>query len=370
MSMKQKYFKFTIPVVTLLVCVIFLEIGLSFYYGKNDEYFIWKPHLEYSFGLDDITLRGVSKNAKSIFSSLGARSDELLNTKQFKVISFGGSTTECAALDQDATWTQILQSSLNAEAGGLPIWVGNFGKSGKDSNHHILQTQEMLKNEQLSDAKMVLYLVGFNDLNRAIRNTDMYINNDPEILKRSAFMVVPDQHLPLHRRTAIWKFLKDLRYKRQLKKYGKEELAELYKQVRKKRIDVKKISDMPNLELGLQHYKKNIDSLISLCRAKGKEPIFITQPVLWRPNISVESEQLLYTYFDERENLTTKTLYECMTIFNDALMEVTKKNNVVCIDVFESAEEDWFYDDCHFNKKGAKNVAQIITKRLKPLLRM
>ena len=368
-KMKQKLFKITVPFFAILLCLLIIEIALSFIYGKNDTYYVWEPHLEYHFGLDDVTLRGVSKNAKSTFNSIGARSDELTANKQFKILSFGGSTTECAALDQDATWTQILQASLNAQGNGPSYWVGNFGKSGKDSNHHILHTQEMLNNKVLNDAKMALFLMGFNDLNRAIRHPEKYINNDPEILKRSAFMVVPDQHLPLYRRTAIWKFLKDIRFKRRLKKYDKEELAELYKQVRQKRIDAKKISDMPDLTEGLEHYKKNIAHLISMCRAKGIKPIFITQPVLWRPEISPESERLLYTYFPERENLTTAALFQCMRIFNEALIEETKKHNATCIDVFNASQEDWFYDDCHFNQNGAEKLATIIVENLKPLLK-
>lgn len=367
--MNQRIFKLLVPLGALLICVILIEVGLSFFFGKNDTYYIWRPHLEYTFGLDDVTLRGVSKFARSTYSSIGARSDEISAQPSYKIAAFGGSTTECAALDQDATWTQLLQSGLNQESKHGPFWVGNFGKSGNDSHHHIIQTKKILENEQLRDTQLVLYLVGFNDVNRAMQNEDKYLNFDPEKLRRAAFMVVPDEDLPLHRRTALWKFLKHVRFNLRLNKYEKEELAELYKEVRKKRLEVKKTRLMPNLETALERYKNNIDSLITLCRAMNKTPVIITQPVLWRPDITEASEQVLYTFFDERENLETETLFQCMKLFNEASIEVAEHNNALYIDLFNHSREDWFYDDCHFNKNGAQQVADIIVSEIKPLLK-
>jgi len=367
--MNQRLFKILVPLFTLGICVVFIEIGLSFYFGKNDTYYVWRPHLEYTFGLDDVTLRGVSKFARSTYSSLGIRSDEISPQITYKIAAFGGSTTECAALDQNATWTQLIQSSLNKDKGKDNFWVGNFGKSGNDTHHHILQTKKMLENKQLNDTKLVLYLVGFNDANRAMKNMNKYLNLDQEELRRASFMVVPDEDLPLHRRTAIWKFLKHVRFNLRLNKYEKEELAELYSQVRKKRLEVAKTDVMPNLEAGLNRYRKNLDSIVKLCKSLNKTPVFISQPVLWRPNISKESEQVLYTYFKENPNLETRTLFNCMKQFNQVLEEVAANNKVTYVDLFSRSQEDWFYDDCHFNRKGSQEVSAIILDVLRPILK-
>ncbi len=369
--MYQRLFKILVPLFTLFICAICIEVGLSLYFGKNDTYYIWRPHLEFQYDLDTTVLNGVSPIAHSSFSDIGARSDRITEKHHTKIAVFGGSTTECIVLDQDKTWTQVLQNALNtsSDRDHSGFWVGNFGKSGNATNHHVLQTAEMLQDEQLKDTKLVIYLVGFNDLWKTIEGLDEYVNFDPEILKRSAFMVVPDRELPFHRRTGTWKFLKRTRYNYRLQKHDKKKLADLYKQIRKKRLEAEKTTAMPELQAGLDHYMKNLDSLIALCKSTGKKPVFLTQPVLWRPDITAESEKLLNTYFENHENLETITLYSCMKLFNEALISVADANHVTYIDLFNRSEEDWFYDDCHFNIKGAKNVAEIISTEIKPLLK-
>ena len=98
-----------------------------------------------------------------------------------------------------------------------------------------------------------------------------------------------------------------------------------------------------------------------MCRSKKVKPIFITQPVLWRPNISEEGENISH-FFGESDlgSLDTESLYRCMTIFNDTLLKVCKENNVKCIDLAQYSKENWFYDNCHYNEKGTKEVAKVI----------
>ena len=361
--MYTRIFKIIVPIVTVIICVILAEVILSFFYTGNESYYVWKPHWEYTFGLDNTVLRGVSNKPYSLYNSLGIRSDEF-NPKEnyYKILAFGGSTTECQALDQEKTWTQILQQILNKDNSKDSYWVGNLGKSGSNSNHHVLQTTEMLKKEELQDVKLVMYLVGFNDLIRSLKVGDEYINYDLKKLQRRSFKVVPDEDLPFVRRTALWKFLKDVKYRLLLNKYDNEDLVQLYKDIRKTRKEAEKTSIVPNLDSSIAHYKKNIDSLISICKTNGKEPIFITQPVLWRPGITKESLDQLIIYFKESANLEAETLYECMELFNHALIEVCEARGVDYIDLFPISKEKWFYDDCHFNEHGANEVAHEISK--------
>ena len=256
--MNQRRFKILVPILTLIFCMTLIEFGLSLYYGKNTAYYVWRPHLAFEYDLDTLVLKGVSSLARTKINTIGARSDEISDKHHTKIAVFGGSTTECIVLDQSRTWTQLLQDSLNdsldKEQSGY--WVGNFGKSGNATNHHVLQTTNMLQNAQLKDAIFVLYLIGFNDLWKTIESTEEYVNFDLEILRRSAFMVVPDKDLPLHRRTGTWKFLKRTRYKYRQNKHDKKELADLYLQIRHKRLEVEKTSRMPELSDGLSSLQK------------------------------------------------------------------------------------------------------------------
>lgn len=368
--MRKNLFKVIVPLVTFFVCFLLIELGLSFFYPKNINYFVWRPHLEFQYELDTDVLRGVSPFAKSTFNSIGARSDEITNQHVVKIPVFGGSTTECIVLDQKKTWTQILQDSLNDALAtkGVEAWVGNFGKSGNGTNQHILQTKEVLKLPEMQDSKIVVYLIGFNDLMKTLKDTERYVSNERKTVQLSAFQVIPDSNLPYYRRTATWKFLKQTKYQINLNKYEKEHLGIVYNDVRATRQSVSKVDEVPNMNRGRAHFANNVDALIKLCRSMNKTPVFLTQPVLWRPNISKESDQQLYTLFENRDNLSTEALYTCMKMFNESLLSVAEKNQATVIDLFNQSKENWFYDDCHYNEYGAQQIADIVSEELQPLL--
>ena len=47
----------------------------------------------------------------------------------YRILTLGGSSTECLVLDQTEAWPQLLQDRLN-ETNKYQVWVGNAGQSG------------------------------------------------------------------------------------------------------------------------------------------------------------------------------------------------------------------------------------------------
>jgi len=364
---KRTLFTFSVQLLITLIFVLLLEICLSFFYGKNERYFIWKPGLEYEYNFKSKYMNNISEFVHVKINKVGARSEDITSRHKEKIITIGGSTTECNTIDQPLTWTEIVQGNLSINF-SKQFWVGNFGKSATESHHHILQTEELFKNDKLNDVKTVMYLVGFNDALKSLRHPKRYLNTPIFDLKLKGFMVIPDRDLPFYKRLAIYKFLKHRKFLWGIKVYDSKTFDKEYEKRKAKKDHMIWQENLPNLEKHIARYKENIESLIAINVKNNKKPIFITQPVIWKESLDSKYENFLVFNTAESKIYSTKSLAKLMFLFNNALIEVCKKNNVSYIDLARYSNEKWFYDDCHFNLNGAKKVGEIISKELNTIL--
>ncbi len=84
------------------------------------------------------------------------------------IITVGGSTTECLALNEEKSWPHLLQQKLKNHFDKL--WLNNAGLGGHSTfGHPILMEDFLIKIKP----KSVLFLVGLNDVGRGgISNSD------------------------------------------------------------------------------------------------------------------------------------------------------------------------------------------------------
>ena len=360
---KTLLFKTSIIVFVTPLLVLILELVLSFYYKKNQNYIINAPGLEYQYNFNSKYVKNMSGMINVKINSLGARSSEIADYHQEKIIAIGGSTTECNTTNQPLTWTEKVQQTLTKNL-KREFWVGNFGKSGTTSEHHILQSQEVFKIKELADVKTVIYLIGFNDALKALHYPKRYSNTPVLDLRKKAFMVYPDKELPYWKRNSIFKFIKEKRFLWQLKLVDKDIFDERYRKNIEKRKQVKWQEELPDLSKQISEYKKNINTLISINRTNNKTPIFITQPVLWDSKLDTRLKNLLVFDLFEKINYSPSTLAKLMNLFNTALIEVCEEKNIKYIDLAKQSAPNWFYDDCHFNLRGNEKVGEFISQKL------
>src|SRR4029077_15626509 len=83
-----------------------------------------------------------------------------LDSAVLRIAAFGGSTTESLFVSEERTWPRLLEVELAARL-RTTAWVGNFGKSGRNTRQHVLEAKYVLP--QFS-ANVALFLVGVNDL--------------------------------------------------------------------------------------------------------------------------------------------------------------------------------------------------------------
>jgi len=367
------------------VCVALLlgEILLRVLLPKADEYYVRPPHMKRIFRPMPSVMSGVEGESRFFTNSIGLRGDELTREFGYRILAVGGSTTECLYLDQDEAWPQLLQAKLNEAGRERKVWVGNAGRSGLNSRDHVVQLKYLLK--QYDDMDAVVLLVGVNDLASRLKQDESYDPNfmsradaEPILIARN-FSVVPDPALPFYKKTALWRLLRDAKSAviRARNNEGETQDATgvAYVKWREYRRDSPSIRrTLPDLKPTLEEYARNLNTIIDLARAKPVRLILLTQPTLWRRDMSADLSGLLWmggvgNFQREAGNeyYSADALADGMALYNETLLKVCRERGAECIDLAALVPKDTtaFYDDCHFNEGGAQKVAEAIAAYLK-----
>lgn len=365
--MKNKLINISLLFSSLLISLLICEIILRII--SVDQYYIWPPNLKQYFLPNASILPGLKDTSFFKINSLGFRGDEKNDSDLVHIVTIGGSTTECLYLDQNKTWPALLEKYLNKNDNNK-FQIFNGGRSGLNSNHHLMQIKKLLKNDNWID--IIIVLEGINDLQYALSLGNYYKKEDPQSIYDKSFLISPiNNNLPFYKRSYLFMYLSKLKktilsYKLAQDPYGYD-----YVKWRKNRINVSEIIDsMPNLDSSLSDFRKNNESMIDLAKSKRKRIIFLTQPVTWDYNMPVAQKKLCWFGWigaNQNENdgiyYSFSILKKSIEKYNSLLKEICKERSVECIDLENLFEKDTttYYDDCHFNESGANKLAKKIS---------
>lgn len=316
-------------------------------------------------------------------NSMGVRGREWSSDRrsEYRVLCMGGSTTECQTTDQSVVWTTLLEEELGTVA-GRSVWVGNIGRSGLASDEHVLQMRHLL---DVYDPDVVVLLEGVNDLSRRLRqgpSFDPSIFDSPEgrrRLEEHAFAVSPespgrgwakDNWL---KRTRTWRLLRRLKFDVLKREEDPGDLGKVGSW-RERRAGGRRASELPDLETGLQRYARNLTEIANLARARGVSLLLVTQPVLWRPDLSEREERLLWMGGVGNFRTVPGSLYYepaalagGMDAYNATLMRVCRETGAACLDLAALVPKttEYFFDDCHFTDEAQPLVADSVANALR-----
>jgi lysophospholipase L1-like esterase len=200
-----------------------------------------------------------------------------------------------------------------------------------------------------------------------------YLGSTPYQTKLAAFAYLPDSIMPFYRRLTVFKLLKKAKQS-YLASTSKNAFGLSQNSMQMLRQNSSKSDDLPNLNEALQHYADNLRAIISSVKSRGIAPIFMTQPTMWVEGLDDQYEKLLLmggSY--DRSNpdsllyFTPRALESGIGAFNDTLMRICKEEGVLYLDLALNMPKTTasFYDDCHFNENGAKQVADLLHDFLK-----
>jgi lysophospholipase L1-like esterase len=285
-------------------------------------------------------LPGVSGEARFFTNSHGLRAEEATADREYHVLALGGSTTECLFLDQAEAWPRLVQDRLNRRAGPR-VWLGNAGRSGMTSRDHRLHAQVLLRQEPKTDA--IFLMAGINDLTIRLLRDDAYDAHyleDPEHQAQQtqhAFAVSPSPATERDRTPELWKLLT----RRARRSHPSAHSPEQYPVWRRRRGEATHIRDsLPDLTSALEEYARNLQAVIETSRAHGVRLLLLTQPTLWREDLSTEEQDLLwfggvgdFMRRDVDTYYSAGALAQGMRLYNDTLLEVCRSSGLECLDV-------------------------------------
>lgn len=341
-------------------------------------YFIWKPHTSRTFKPVPEVMPGVSGESKFRTNSQGLRADEPVEGAAYRVLTLGGSTTECLYLDQSEAWPRLLQDKLATYGQSRPVWVGNGGMSGRNSRHHVLAMRHLPLKQMQVDS--VVMLSGINDLSIRLSQADAY---DPDALQKPALeeRLRAETFLGLHRadpaadwyrRTVLWQLARGLKARLSqapATRGAQDDAGAVYDEWRQHRQSAGQwLRELPDLRSGLVEYERNLREIASIARANSIRLVFVTQPALWRAGLPPELDRLLWFGgvgdFQVRRGqpyYTVEALAEGLRQYNEVMLRLCATEKLECIDLASLPKDtSVFYDDVHFNEAGSRRVADIV----------
>ena len=371
-----------------VVCGVVAEVGLRLFYPAAERHHVLPPSTVQTMLPLEEHVSGVSGEARYATSSWGIRGPEFGEDGEYRILAIGGSTTQNTYLDQSETWTLLLGSELNEKASPPPTWTGDIGRSGHTAASHVLQLRRVVPELPRIDA--VVVLVGVNDLTVALRQGFDYRRppplDDPEELEarvREAFIQVPG---PLHRRVTqyqsegvpAWKRLALYQLAREARNRmratfggtGQGRFGEVYEVWRSHRATAPEVLDtLPELAEPLDVYGGYLTRMARDAEDLGVRLVFMTQPVLWRADLSPEEEARLWLGgtgdFQAEPGhayYSAGSLRRAMDLYNARLVDVCAATSAECFDLAAALPSDTtvFYDDVHYTEAGARRVAELL----------
>ena len=354
----------------LIFILVSCEIFLRFLIPNAQGYFVYPPHSVFRFVPDPVNTPGIEGVSHFVVNSLGMRADEIPPDAQRRILVFGGSTAIDVYLDQPKMWSHLVQDKLDATLGQPRTWVGNIARPSLATIHNLLEFDRMLPS--LPHMDMFINLVGVNDFQLALRSS--YLRNlTLEDHLNWAFTIRPRGRW--RDRLALYRFYERIKdwWKRSRNSVVLTEYATGSAKWRNCRQSAPKqnLVDLPNLDRGLANYRSNLNQLINRSEAYHSPMIFLTQPTLWKEQMTPEAEALLQAGgVGSRTEWCTKKVYYSpgalargMKMFNDVLRDVCDKRKIFCIDLAARVPKEprYFFDDMHYSEAGARLVSDIVT---------
>ena len=278
------------------------------------------------------------------------------NNSSFRIFAIGGSTTEEIYVDDNETWTSLLQVSLN-KSENKKFEVINTGVSGLRARHHL---GTMLRTENYyPDA--YIFLMGVNDWNSHIKN---YMGNDESVL------------INLYK-TLIWKGLSfakmlvnSLLFDKLGEEYGVSEEYGIYFSQQNNSLEKKDVREFlpENIDPDYESYVRRI---ATQCNDNSYLCFFLSQPTAYSTQLTDDlKERLWMTPPNVEYTLDLKSLISISQLYNQKLLEIATENNIHFCDLANEITPtiEYFFDDVHFNENGSKAVAELLHGCLSTIL--
>jgi hypothetical protein len=357
---------FVLLVFSTLFAVAAVELSIRlFLQAAHSEFFPRPPHKTFVLSTTDQITPGLAGKKLFTTNEFGLRGPALPTDKKvYRIVTVGGSTTECLYLDDSEEWSHLLMTDLNDAGRGERAWVANAGVAAHTTVHHLRLMQTL---PVFSKVNMAVFLTGINDLIYALAYPGAATQTQIEARTK---LKMETGGGPFFTRSKIYQTVSSYLANRSAPPRSDDaSLPTFYWQRRVLRKHAE-IVPIPNIDIGLAEYRERILRLTAQCRQLGLRCLFLTQPTMWREGLTPEETDLLWFGWVGMQKVqgfgSVPDLQVAMDRYNRVLMDTCHEAGMECLDLAAAVPKstEAFFDDCHFNRNGARLVAAEIARYL------
>lgn len=369
---KEILVKAGLAFIAILLSFLGAEIFLRSAFPLSEKRYVWPPNLQYVFYPDSNIIYGIKEKSTFTINSEGFRGKEFENNQTKKYLCLGGSTTECLYLDDTETWPALLAKKTGCQ-------IGNIGKSACTSRENYLQLKYVVP--QMGKIDGIIIMVGFNDLMKRLSRDTLFESDfhfTPEIETELVNTILFSNQSGKHwwQKSRLLRLIKPF-----IKKVTghtppnlQDNTGAVYNIWRTKRKSAVLLLDtLPDLHNALNEFERNLTLIYKQTQEQKIKLWLVNQAALYSDTTNAYENSLLWMggvgNFQQNENsayYTANALRNGLEQYNARLEKFCTENDIVYIDINNQLARDTsvFYDDCHFNENGARQVAGIIAKKI------
>ena len=349
----------------------YLDVSAKVPYQPNSVH-VMKPDPKYVPGVSGKSV--IKANSWGLRGPLPKKNDTYF-------VAFGSSTAECFMLDDDETWALLLMRRLNNRMQTRRAVVNIAGRRGMMVPHSYLVLEQLIEADR--PLKYAILMSGTPDWSRWFHHDRYRPLTGKDTSKVFVNSVRRWQSFPTSRDDTLldqYRKRAKTRIKRGfaalLRLYAGAEDGAGFFESRAVYLNGNRISELTpvqqaQFELGLADYRKQVERFVSLCRRHNIVPILVTQPMLYAEPLPAEYLARYHWRGNPSHRMPEPSLY--WHIFQEyaaVLEDIAAAKNLVCVDLLHrmKGELDCFFDQVHFNERGAARAAEIIEKEVVSLL--
>jgi lysophospholipase L1-like esterase len=278
-----------------------------------------------------------------------------------KIITVGGSTTECHFLNDDKTWPYLLGHALADSFRGC--WLNNAGMDGHSTYGHIILLNDHIK--QLRPA-VIVFLTGINDMETASPTF-----HD----KLSTRGAVPDWGHYIFENSEVLNLLLNLCRGWRAQRFNNttNALLVLDSVQRKPLPDTVVRARLEKQAPFIAAYRSRLEQLADTCMAWHILAVFLTQPNQFgfgRDPVT-GADLALFPTDGPDAAMNGWLMWEMLERYNDVTRAVCREKGLPLVDLARLMPKNslYFYDMSHFTNQGAAEVSSLVAGPLTGILR-
>jgi lysophospholipase L1-like esterase len=353
----------------IAVAVIAAEIAARLY-ARWSGCFAFAPRWKMHQSLDPRLHPDLERQVRFEINSWGERGGPVPRGA-YRVLAVGGSSCECASLDQYTTWPAMVQKILSersdsAEIGGRPVHVGSIGKSGYTTTSVATALSKILpRYRRKLDA--ILIMTGASDVIKWLEAgaPDRLPNEAPLDM---LYMIHPGKISGFDPRQSGLAYIAlrvMLTFKtKRVVNSGATVLRT--REAKRRATDIR--TNVPDARIVLDNFAARFSEILDLCAAKARRVIVVHQP--WFEKREYTSEELALQWIGgvKAPGGSPKTFFSEQVIcalyrqLDDVESRICRERGIEQIDLMPHLPPtlETFFDLNHFTPKGSRRVAELV----------